>query len=157
MTLAVATTSQLATDGTRNLESTKTTHNTTTTVPPKYRSRWWISTSRNLGHPSTRDLLKVLKAAHAKSSARTCDANINAQNVTHTKPQPSRKAAVPRTYEFNRIIALDVFYIPLRPVSSDSEHLMSWYEFPGRGSHAARWCGQLFRERGDGTLALQMS
>ena len=32
----------------------------------------------------------------------------------HTKPQPSRKAAIPRTYEFNRIIALDVFYIPLR-------------------------------------------
>ena len=32
----------------------------------------------------------------------------------HTKPQPSRKAAIPRTYDFDRIIALDVFYIPLR-------------------------------------------
>ena len=32
----------------------------------------------------------------------------------HSKPQPPRKAAIPRTYEFNRIIALDVLYIPLR-------------------------------------------
>ena len=53
MTLAVeqwkATTSQRATDGTRNLESTTTTHNTTTTIPPKYRSRWWISTTEIWG------------------------------------------------------------------------------------------------------------
>ena len=58
----------------------------------------------------------MLKAAHAKPAVleyvrreyrcADCDA--------HTKPQPSRKAAIPRTYEFNRIIALDVFYIPLR-------------------------------------------
>ena len=71
---------------------------------------------RNLGHPSRREFLKVLKAAHAKPvvleyvrpeyRCADCDA--------HTKPQPSRKAAIPRTYEFNRIIALDVFYIPLR-------------------------------------------
>ena len=71
---------------------------------------------RNLGHPSRREFLKVLKAAHAKPAVleyvrreyrcADCDA--------HTKPQPSRKAAIPRTYEFNRIIALDVFYIPLR-------------------------------------------
>ena len=71
---------------------------------------------RNLGHPSRREFLKVLKAAHTKPAVleyvrreyrcADCDA--------HTKPQPSRKAAIPRTYEFNRIIALDVFYIPLR-------------------------------------------
>ena len=71
---------------------------------------------RNLGHPSRREFLKVLKAAHAKPAVleyvrreyrcADCDA--------HTKPQPSRKAAIPRTYEFNRIIALDVFYISLR-------------------------------------------
>ena len=71
---------------------------------------------RNLGHPSSREFLKVLKAAHAKPPVREyvrreyrcadCDA--------HAKPQPSRKAAIPRTYEFNRITALDVFYIPLR-------------------------------------------
>ena len=71
---------------------------------------------RNLGHPSRREFLKVLKASHAKPAVleyvrreyrcADCDA--------HTKPQPSRKAAIPRTYEFNRIIALNVFYIPLR-------------------------------------------
>ena len=71
---------------------------------------------RNLGHPSRREFLKVLKAAHTKPAVldnvqreyrcADCDA--------HTKPQPSRKAAIPRTYEFNRIIALDVSYIPLR-------------------------------------------
>ena len=59
---------------------------------------------RNLGHPTRREL----KAAHAKPvvlenvrleyRCADCDA--------HTKPQPSRKAAIPRTYEFNRIIAL---------------------------------------------------
>ena len=71
---------------------------------------------RNLGHPSRREFLKVLKEAHAKPAVleyvrreyryADCDA--------HTKPQPSRKAAIPRIYEFNRIIALDVFDIPLR-------------------------------------------
>ena len=71
---------------------------------------------RNLGRPWRREFLKVLKAAHAKPvvleyvrreyRCADCDA--------HTKPQPSRKGAIPRTYEFNRIIALDVFYIPLR-------------------------------------------
>ena len=60
--------------------------------------------------------MKVLKAAHAKPvvleyvrreyRCANCDA--------HTKRQPPRKAAIPRTYEFNRIIALDVFYIRLR-------------------------------------------
>ena len=41
--------------------------------------------------------------------------NTVVQTAMHTqKPQPSRKAAIPRTYEFNRIIALDVFYISLR-------------------------------------------
>ena len=71
---------------------------------------------RNLGHPSRREFLKVLKAAHAKPAVleyvrreyRCADCE------AHTKPQPSRKAAIPRTYELNRIIALDVFYIPLR-------------------------------------------
>ena len=71
---------------------------------------------RNLGHPSRREFLKVLMAAHAKPAVleyvrreyrcADCDAP--------TKPQPSRKAAIPRTYEFHRITALDVFYIPLR-------------------------------------------
>ena len=52
---------------------------------------------RNLGHPSRREFLKVLKAAHAKlvvleyvrreCRCADCDA--------HTKPQPSRKAAIP--------------------------------------------------------------
>ena len=71
---------------------------------------------RNLGHPSRREFFKVLNAAHAKPvvleyvrrgyRCADCDA--------HSRPQPSRKAAVPGTYEFKRIIALDVFYIPLR-------------------------------------------
>ena len=71
---------------------------------------------RNLGHHSRRDFLKVLKAAHAEpvvleyvrreNRCADCDA--------HSRPQPSRKAAVPRTYESNRIVALDVVYIPLR-------------------------------------------
>ena len=71
---------------------------------------------RNVGHPSRRELLKVLKAAHAELAVleyvrreyrcADCDA--------HSKPQPSRKAAIPRTYEFNRIIALDALYILLR-------------------------------------------
>ena len=71
---------------------------------------------RNLGHPSSREFFKVLKAAHAKPvvleyvrrgyRCADCDA--------HSRPQPSRQAAEPRTYEFNRIIALDVFYFPLR-------------------------------------------
>ena len=71
---------------------------------------------RNLRYPSRREFLKVLVAVHAKPvvleyvrreyRCADCDA--------HTKPQPSRKAAIPRTNEFNRIIALDVFYIPLR-------------------------------------------
>ena len=61
---------------------------------------------RNLGHPSRREFLKVLKAVHAKLvllkyvgreyHCADCDA--------HTKPQPSRNSAIPRTYEFNRII-----------------------------------------------------
>ena len=71
---------------------------------------------RNRGHTSRREFLTVLKAAHAKPVVleyvrreyRCADCD------THTKPQPSRKAAIPRTYEFNRIIALYVFYIPLR-------------------------------------------
>ena len=71
---------------------------------------------RNLGHPTRREFLKVLKAAHAKPAVleyvrreyRCADCE------AHSKPQPSRKAAIPRTYEFNRIVALDVFYIPLR-------------------------------------------
>ena len=71
---------------------------------------------RNLGHPTGREFLKVLKAAHAKPvvlenvrreyRCAGCDA--------HTKPQPSGKAAIPRTNEFNRITALDVVCIPLR-------------------------------------------
>ena len=71
---------------------------------------------RNLGHPSRGEFLNVLKAAHTKPAVlenvrRECRC---ADCDAHTKPQPSRKAAIPRTYEFNRIIALDVFYIPLR-------------------------------------------
>ena len=74
---------------------------------------------RHLGHPSRQEFLKVLKAAHAKLAvleyvrheyrSADCDA--------HSKPQPSRKAAIPRTYEFNRIIALDAFNISLREQS----------------------------------------
>ena len=71
---------------------------------------------RNLGHPSRREFLKVLKAAHAKPAVleyvrreyRCADFD------AHTKPQLSRKGAIPRTYEFHRIIAFDLFYIPLR-------------------------------------------
>ena len=95
---------------------------------------------RNLGHPSRREFLKVLKAAHAKPvvleyvrreyRCADCDA--------HTKPQPSRKAAIPRTYEFNRILALDVFYIPLRGQSSGFEHHLPWHEFQGRCPYATR-------------------
>ena len=91
---------------------------------------------RNLGHPSRREFRKVLKAAHAKPAVleyvrRECCADCDA----HTKPQPSRKAAIPRTYEFNRIIALDVFYIPLR---GQSLPILNIIEFPGRRSHATR-------------------
>ena len=58
----------------------------------------------------------MLKAAYAKpivleyvrSEYRCADCD------AHTKPQLSRKGAIPRTYEFHRIIALDLFYIPLR-------------------------------------------
>ena len=74
----------------------------------------------------------MLKATHAKPAVleyvrreyrcADCDAL--------TKPHPSRKAAIPRTYEFNRIIALDVFYILLRGKSLPIfEHHLSWHEF----------------------------
>ena len=69
-----------------------------------------------MGHPSRREFFKVLNAAHAKPvvleyvrrgyRCADCDA--------HSRPQPSRKAAEQRTYEFNSIIALDVFYTHLR-------------------------------------------
>ena len=70
----------------------------------------------NLGHPSRREFVKVLKAAHAKLVVLECVRREYrcADCDARTKPQPSRKATIPGTYEFNRIIALDVFYIPLR-------------------------------------------
>ena len=93
-------------------------HSTTLCTPPvKYTGGNCFGTSEpDQRTQSYKEFLKVLKAAHAKPAVleyvrreyrcADCDA--------HTKPQPSRKAAIPRTYEFNRIIALDVFYIPLR-------------------------------------------
>ena len=93
---------------------------------------------RNVGHSSRREFLKVLKAAHAKRvvleyarrkyRCADCDA--------HTKPQPSRKAAIPRTYEFNRIIALDVLYIPLRGQSLPVFEHLPWNKFSGCCPHA---------------------
>ena len=85
---------------------------------------------RNLGHPSRREFLKVLKAAHAKPvvleyvrreyRCADCDA--------HTKPQPSRKAASPGR----------VLHSIARTISSDFERHLSWHEFPGCCPHATR-------------------
>ena len=67
---------------------------------------------RNLGHPSRRKFLKVLRRLQCSS---TSDADIDAQTPTRTQsPNFSRKAAVTRTYEFNRIVAMDVFHTHLR-------------------------------------------
>ena len=95
---------------------------------------------RNLGHPSRREFLKVLKAAHTKPAVleyvrreyrcADCDA--------HTKPEPSRKAAIPRTYELNRIIPGRVLHFFARTISSGFEHHLSWHEFPSRCPHATR-------------------
>ena len=96
---------------------------------------------RNLGHPSRREFLKVLKAAHVKLAVleyvrreyRCADGD------AHTKPQPYRKAAIPRTYELNRIISLHVFYIPFRGQSLPVLNIiMSWHELPSRCPHATR-------------------
>ena len=105
---------------------------------------------RNLGHPSRREFLKVLKAGHAKPAVleyvrrehrcADCDA--------HTKPQPSRKAAIPRTCEFNHIIALDVFFIPLRGQSlpilniicHDTNFQVAAPHATRRGLPQLQWC-----------------
>ena len=96
---------------------------------------------RNLGHPSRREFLKVLKAAHAKPVVLECVRREYrcADCHAHTKPQPSRKGAIPRTYEFNRIMALDLFYIPLRGQSLPILNIICHgTNFPGCCPHATR-------------------
>ena len=79
----------------------------------------------------------------------------------HTKPQLYRKAILPRTYEFNRIIALDVhslaWPLPILNIICHGTNFQVLALMRHDDLQQPRWCGQRFRERGDGTLALQMS
>ena len=71
---------------------------------------------RNLGHASKEVMLRTLKAARSKPqllqyvrhqfSCPDCDAN--------SKARTARPASIPRTFEFNRIVAVDVFYVKLK-------------------------------------------
>ena len=113
MTLAVDEDDETADDG-RDAESGFDEDNAPAHDPQPTESQVKMAEQyhRNLGHPSRREFLKVLKAAHTKPAVleyvrrgyRIVDCDV------HSRPQSPRKAAVPRTYEFNRIIALDVFY-----------------------------------------------
>ena len=112
MTLAVRNDDEQEEDSGLDEDEPRADHQRTTETQIKMVNQY----HRNLGHASRREFLKVLNAAHTKPVVleyvrreyRCADRD------AHTKPQPSRKAAIPGTYEFNLIIALDVFYIPLR-------------------------------------------
>ena len=108
--------------------STRTSNQQSINVPTETQIKMVNQYHRNLGHPSRREFLKVLKAAHAKPAVleyvrrehrcADCDA--------HTKPQPSRKAAIPRTCEFNSHHCPGrVLHSIARTISSDFEHHLS--------------------------------
>ena len=67
----------------------------------------------NMGHLPKEQMLMLLKAAGAKPKVLSyvkSKFNCN-QCMRQHRPVPRRKAAFPRTFSFNRIIGVDVFYI----------------------------------------------
>ena len=72
----------------------------------------------NLGHPATDQFLRVLRAAKALPEVTRyvrdefrcagCDSN--------SRPRARRRAAMPRTYQFNRIVGADTFKVTLAGV-----------------------------------------
>ena len=76
----------------------------------------------NLGHPSKADLLRTLKVARARPEIlefvkHKCECE---QCKSSAKPLWRRRAHLPETFHFNRLVALDLFYVSVlqesRPV-----------------------------------------
>ena len=71
---------------------------------------------QNLGHPQTRDFLRILNGARATAAVLQyvkeefrrpdCDAT--------QKVRPPRRAAIPRIYEFNQVVAMDTVLLKMR-------------------------------------------
>eukprot|EP00959_Pyramimonas_sp_CCMP1952_P211250 4421223-Pyramimonas_sp.AAC.1 len=70
----------------------------------------------NLGHPHKDVFLKVLRGAQAKPEVLKFvhDEYRRGDCAAHSRPASSRFVAVPRTLEFNRIIASDTFYVTFK-------------------------------------------
>ena len=117
---------------------------------------------RHLGHASRREFLKVLKAVYAKLVL--LEYVRREYNCADCDAQPSRKPAIPRTYEFNRIIAVDVFYIPLRGQSFAVLNIIyhgTKFQVAALmrqdGTPQLQWFGLLFSGHGGAILAHQTS
>ena len=67
----------------------------------------------NTGHTPVRQMLSMLKAAGARPEVlRYVAEEFDCHQCSQQKrPVPRRKAAFPRTFSFNNLVALDVFYI----------------------------------------------
>ena len=95
---------------------------------------------RNLGHPSRREFLKVLKAAHAKPAVlEYVRREYVVQNVTHTRNHSLLEWL--QSHALTNLIAslpwtCSTFHCADN--LSRFEHHLSWHEFPDCSSHATR-------------------
>ncbi len=67
----------------------------------------------NLGHPSTRECVRLLKCRHGRPAIlRYAQKGLRCPDCeAHAAQNPRRKASMPRTYEFNKIVAMDLLYV----------------------------------------------
>ena len=67
----------------------------------------------NLGHPPKLQFLRALKAARANYIILkyVADSFRRSACEAHARPRPRRRAALPRTYAFNKVVAVDLFYL----------------------------------------------
>ena len=70
----------------------------------------------NLGHPQTEQFIEVLRAAQSKPEVLEyvrnhfhCDA-CEAQK----RPPERRRVAMPRTFQFNRVLGIDTFFVTIQ-------------------------------------------
>eukprot|EP00959_Pyramimonas_sp_CCMP1952_P200636 4196715-Pyramimonas_sp.AAC.1 len=88
----------------------------------------------NLGHPNRSDFLRTLRVARAREDVlkwvkeefrcSACEA--------HARPHWRRHAHIPRTYQFNKVVAVDLFYIEVdghsAPVLNIIDHGTSYQQ-----------------------------
>ena len=85
----------------------------TLTTSPRVRRTWFLRAHINLGHPSAKEFVRLLKAAGTRNDIiEYVLKEFICEGCLKQKRQPTRlPAATPRTYDFNVVIGVDLLFV----------------------------------------------